>query len=321
MLGRATRLCPEIEKDSFKIYDAVGVCKAMRNSTSMKPVVKNPKITFADLCNEKEKSNDDKVKDHIVDQIIAKFQAKKKYLKDQRLEEFKSISGFDSSEEFIKDLKEKKGRTLFGEDLAKFLDRLKDKKTPILIHSGDDNISSVEVALPGDLAPQDYLESFKTFVNEKKDELDLLNTIASSPKSLKKKDLVDLYKVLREHKFTEPYLEAAAQALKGEQIGAKVLGFLRDAMSDDDLISIDERVDTALKRISDKHDLNAEQRKWIERIAQQYKRQEVVDSDSIRLISQLKHQGGTYQRLNKIFDENLDGILSDLNGLVWGRKL
>jgi type I restriction enzyme R subunit len=320
MLGRATRLCPEIDKDSFKVYDAVGVCRRMRNSTTMKPVVKNPKITFTDLCEEKEKASEDKVKDHIVDQIIAKFQAKKKYLKDQKLEEFKSISGFDSSAEFIKELKTKKGRTLFGEDIAKFLDNLKDKKTPILIHNGSDEVTVVEVALPGEQSPEDYLESFKTFVRDRKDELDLINTIASSPKSLKKKDLIELYRVLRENKFTEPYLEAAAKELKGEQVGAKVLGFLRDAVSNDSLISVEERVNDAVEKIIEKYNLNADQAKWIKKIAQQYKRQEVVDSDSIRLISQLKHQGGTPQRLNKVFDDNLEGILSDLNGFVWGRS-
>lgn len=43
MLGRATRLCPEINKSKFTIFDAVGIYDAMNKVTNMKPVVKNPR--------------------------------------------------------------------------------------------------------------------------------------------------------------------------------------------------------------------------------------------------------------------------------------
>lgn len=49
MLGRATRLCPEIGKTHFEIYDAVGVYNALEPVSTMKPVVANPATTFDDL--------------------------------------------------------------------------------------------------------------------------------------------------------------------------------------------------------------------------------------------------------------------------------
>src|SRR4029079_9115958 len=46
MLGRATRLCEEIGKSTFRIFDAVRIYEALQNMTAMQPVVVDPDITF-----------------------------------------------------------------------------------------------------------------------------------------------------------------------------------------------------------------------------------------------------------------------------------
>src|SRR6202041_78204 len=46
MLGRATRLCEEIGKETFRIFDAVRMYEAIASMSAMKPVIVNPKITF-----------------------------------------------------------------------------------------------------------------------------------------------------------------------------------------------------------------------------------------------------------------------------------
>src|ERR1019366_9005671 len=52
MLGRATRLCPEIGKETFRIFDAVDLYPHLQNLTEMKPVVVNPDITLEQLFKE-----------------------------------------------------------------------------------------------------------------------------------------------------------------------------------------------------------------------------------------------------------------------------
>jgi len=46
MLGRATRLCPEIDKETFRIFDAVDLYPHLQNLTAMKPVVIDPAISL-----------------------------------------------------------------------------------------------------------------------------------------------------------------------------------------------------------------------------------------------------------------------------------
>lgn len=52
MLGRATRLCPEIEKTVFRIFDAVDLYAALEAYTEMKPVVPAKAISFQQLVQE-----------------------------------------------------------------------------------------------------------------------------------------------------------------------------------------------------------------------------------------------------------------------------
>ena len=87
-MGRATRLCPEIEKELFVIYDAVDLYAALEPYTSMKPVVPNPNISFVQLVTELRDLKDEAARDEVPEQIIAKLQRKKRSLKGESLDNF-----------------------------------------------------------------------------------------------------------------------------------------------------------------------------------------------------------------------------------------
>ncbi len=52
MIGRATRLCPEIGKIEYRIFDAVGIYAQMQAVSAVRPVVANPSIRFGQLLEE-----------------------------------------------------------------------------------------------------------------------------------------------------------------------------------------------------------------------------------------------------------------------------
>ena len=52
MLGRATRLCPEIGKEVFRIFDAVGLYDVLSEVSDMKPLVKDVTRTTKELVTE-----------------------------------------------------------------------------------------------------------------------------------------------------------------------------------------------------------------------------------------------------------------------------
>lgn len=62
MMGRATRLCPEIEKASFRIFDAVALYENFERLTSMTPVVNDVSLSFEELVKELRTQKDAEVR-------------------------------------------------------------------------------------------------------------------------------------------------------------------------------------------------------------------------------------------------------------------
>jgi type I restriction enzyme R subunit len=93
MLGRATRLCPEIGKETFRIFDAVDLYRNLQDVTQMKPVVVNPKISLTQLMQELGKAEDDAHRAAIRDQLIVKLRRRLKKLPDQSRTHFEAEAG------------------------------------------------------------------------------------------------------------------------------------------------------------------------------------------------------------------------------------
>ena len=83
MLGRATRQCPEIGKESFRIFDAVDLYPHLQNLTEMKPVVVNPDISLEQLFSEFTTLQDDVYRDAVRDQILVKMRRRLRRLHGQ----------------------------------------------------------------------------------------------------------------------------------------------------------------------------------------------------------------------------------------------
>jgi type I restriction enzyme R subunit len=73
MIGRATRLCPEIDKASFRVFDAVRQYDAIQAFTEMKPVVVNPSLSFAQLLEELATVTDAEQQAVIRDQLVVRL--------------------------------------------------------------------------------------------------------------------------------------------------------------------------------------------------------------------------------------------------------
>ena len=107
MLGRATRLCEDIGKESFKIFDAVRIYEALEDFTTMKPVVANPSTSFATLVKEMKHLTDREERlQNQIDQIIAKMQRKKHRLSEDAEERFRFLADGKDFDEYIKLVKE-----------------------------------------------------------------------------------------------------------------------------------------------------------------------------------------------------------------------
>jgi type I restriction enzyme R subunit len=323
MLGRATRLCPEIGKGPFRIYDAVDIYKQLEKVSTMKPVVTNVDIRFSDLETEMLQTTAPDLQDLARKQFIAKLQVKKNFLTDEQTGKFEIIVGKPPAE-FAKELK-----TMPLKQVAQWftnhpgLGELLDAKTtgtggfkpPVVFHDGEDQVTNVTTGYGEGQKPQDYLNAFKDFINANSNRLLAIQTVVNKPWGLSRQSLKELAVELDRNRFREQDLQTAWREVKQEEIAARIIGFIRQAALGEALIPWEQRVDRALEKILNSQPWKTPQRDWLLLIAQQMKATTIVDESALNL-GIFKHQGGI-KRANKLFEQPVAEVLERFNKALW----
>jgi type I restriction enzyme R subunit len=323
MLGRATRLCPEIGKGPFRVYDAVDIYKQLEKVNTMKPVVTNVDISFSDLEAEMTQTTAPDLQDLAKKQFIAKLQVKKNFLTDEQVSKFETLVGKPPAE-FAKELK-----TMPLQQVAQWftnhpgLGELLDAKItgtggfpqPIVIHEGEDKVTHITTGYGEGQKPQDYLNAFKDFINANSNRLLAIQTVINKPWALSRQSLKELAVELDRNRFREQDLQTAWREVKQEEIAARIIGFIRQAALGEALIPWEQRVDNALEKILTSQPWKTPQRDWLQLIAQQMKATTVVDEAALNQ-GIFKHQGGI-KRADKLFEQPVTEVLERFNRALW----
>lgn len=322
MLGRATRLCPEVEKETFRVFDAVRLYEALEGVTAMKPVVVDPQLTFSQLMAEMTSVNDEAVKKLLREQFLAKFQRKKRRLSEENARDFESIAGL-SPEAFGQKLSQMPLEEVAGwftenTQLGEILDRINPDQRPMLISEHPDAFVGAERGYGAAEKPEDYLKSFGEFIKTHRDEIPALLTVLTRPRELTRKQLRELAMELDRAGFSEANITTAWREMTNQDIAAHIIGFIRHLATGDPLVPYEQRVDWALSQILAVRHWRQPQRDWLMKIAAQTKANVIVDRDALDdpdLI--FSRDGGGFARLDKMFDGQLTETLETFNDLIW----
>jgi type I restriction enzyme R subunit len=323
MIGRATRLCPEIEKERFRIFDAVDLYAALKDVTDMKPVVVNPFVTFEQLVKEIVEAADPAHQQEAVDELVAKLQRKRRVLSGDKAEAFEAAASMDGKAllHFLRKgaLPEIAAYLKDRPALAPFLDRT--------TGSGDyggtivsEKLDSVHEVVhgygkDGRGRPADYLDRFRDFIQANLNKLPALLVVTQRPRDLTRDDLRALKLALDQEGFGETAVQTAWKDQRNEDIAASIVGYIRQLALGTPLLPYAERVDRAVARVKKAHKLTEVQTKWLDRIAKQVKHQTIVDKAMLDE-GQFKTEGG-FARYNKGFDGKLEALLGELAEEVW----
>ena len=98
-------------------------------------------------------------------------------------------------------------------------------------------------------SPDDYLESFKEFVNRSLNESVALSVVVNRPRDLTRKQLQELRLFLSENGYSEPNLKVAWKHKTNVEIAAGIVGFVRRAALGEDLLPFAKRVELAAGKI------------------------------------------------------------------------
>ncbi|MDF5720235.1 MAG: type I restriction-modification system endonuclease [Rhizonema sp. PD37] len=319
MLGRATRRCDEIGKEVFRVFDAVNLYATLAPISSMTPVVATPNISFTQLVAELGTVQDSTAAQSIIEQLLAKLQRKRRHLGDENLEGIEAIAQMPI-QDMINHLQQTEPLQLkqwFSERaaIAQMLDARDGGKQPLLISRHADELRRVERGYGNAQKPEDYLGSFKTFLQDNMNKIPALIVVTQRPRDLTRGQLKELRLQLDAAGYTERNLQVAWQEMTNSDIAASIVGFIRQAALGDALVSYEQRVERAIARILSNGNWTMPQRKWLERIGKQLKLETIVDQEAFDQ-GEFKTQGG-FVRLNKIFDGRLEEILIEINDALW----
>lgn len=321
MMGRATRLCPEIEKTHFEIFDPVGVYESLEPVTNMKPVVANAGSTFTDLINGLELLHTQAQKENQIDMIIAKLQRKKRGLSGKTFEHFIDLSGGKDPTQFIEDLRsmtpEKAEEHIFkNKRLFEMLNEVSYSQThPVVISTKEDALVAHTRGYGVAEKPEDYLEEFKNYVNDNINTIAALNIVCTRPSELTREGLKSLKLELDRNKFTEVQLNTAWRELKNEDIAADIITFIRQQAIGSPMISHKERIQNAIEKIRKNYYFSKMELDWLKRIETHLIKESVLNRETFET-GAFKTKGG-FTVIDKVFNNKLDKIISEINEYLY----
>jgi type I restriction enzyme R subunit len=323
MIGRATRKCDEIDKEIFRIFDAVDLYKNLQNLTELKPVVINPKITLKQLFDEFQQVTKESHRQEICEQIQAKLNRRLSRLTEEARQRYEGESG-ESPEATLErfrteNLTELRVWVQERPQIGPILDWNPESDGQWLpISNQDDQVIQVTVGYSGGQRPDDFLDSFSAYIRDNLNRIAALTVLVQRPRELTRSQLRELRLELDKMGFSDASLRKAWQDTKNEDIAASIIGFIRQAALGDPLIPYEERVKQAMRRILARQDWTTPQRQWLQRIGEQIIREMIVDRDALN--QEPFQKDGGFNRLNRIFDGQLETILGDINEELWQRK-
>ena len=326
MIGRATRLCPDIsgpgvDKESFRVFDAVRQSEAIGDLTEMKPVVVNPSLSLGQLLDEMARVTEPDQQALIRDQLLVRLRRRVAQLAPEAADQFAAVAGETPAETLVR------VRTADPSDLAAWvaarpglgpiLDWQPDagRPVPLAVSFHPDAHVSTIVGYPAAGRPEDYLVAFGDYLRANENQLVALALVLRRPRELTQADLRALALALQEAGFSETMLRSAWREAKQEDVAAKLIGFVRQAALGDALEPWIVRVQRAVEAVIKRAGLTPQQQQWLRRRGTQVA--EIGVADPVALNQGPFREYGGFSRLDRVFGGRLTALLGDINDAAW----
>ncbi len=165
------------------------------------------------------------------------------------------------------------------------------------------------------LKPEDYLMAFSEFIKQKENEIAAIAILLSRPKNWNTQALNELKKKLRENSFGEEDLRKAHKLVYHKEI-VDIISMVKHAAKESEpLLSPEERVNQAIKKVTYGIKLNEEQEKWMEYIKEHLKQNMTIGEDDFKELPVFTDRGG-FTRFKKVFPENYRKIITEINTAI-----
>ena len=317
MIGRATRLCPKINKESFEVYDPVGVFDFFTEVSEMVPIVVNPTTTLEDIINGFEHTEDPELIAKYTQQLLGRLQRRTKNISQQDFDYFCSLSQGVSPKDFLATLKNtptEQVKTFIKKNVKAiaclFYSHPKTVKYKYISDKPDEVREHYVGYGKTQQRPGDYIEQFSAYIAENRNKLTALNLLCTRPSELTRSDLKHLYLEMAQEGYTLKELNKAWNNAKNVEITADLIGMIRTLALGNTLVDYKVRLDNAFEKLKQTHSFNAMETKWLDRIKTFLEKEQYIEKADFDT-GAFQNAGG-YEKINKVFKNHLGEIVDEL---------
>lgn len=321
IMGRGTRLCLEISKTKFTVFDCVGALEYFAKATAftVDPPGK-PTRTLAKIIEDIYGNQD---RDYNTKILVRRLQRIAKNVSAEGRHAFeKWIPGGDVSAfaAGLPDAIETRWadtlQLLRNPDFQDLLENYPRVKPYFIIAEGViDQVESGYLIRTRDgktVRPEDYLKAFEVFVRENPEHVEAIQILLNRPAGWSTHALVELRQKLAER--IEGFTELKLRQAYDHEL-ADIISLVKHAGEGAPLLSSEERVDRALAKVTAAQTLTMEQEKWLDLIRAHLIENLAIDRDDFDLIT-FARAGGSWGRINRDFGGNLEKWLVEINQAI-----
>lgn len=325
MLGRGTRLCPEINKSHFTIFDCFdgSLIEYFKNTTefTIEPPQKDS-VTLEQVIENIYQNND---RDYNTNVLIKRLRRIEKNMSGEAREKFSEYIDDGDIGKFAGELK-----YMLKNEFTETMKLLRDKifqellmnyprghSSFVIAYDAVDTVSSTWLIREGEAyyKPEDYLVSFERFVRENPEQIEAIEILLKRPKDWKTDALNELRSKLKKNKFSEIDLQKAYRIVYSKALADIISIVKHSAEQEAPILTAQERVEIVMRKIMSENSFSLDQVKWLELIREHMVENLTIDIEDFELMPVFTRQGGK-AKARKVFNGEFDKLIKELNELI-----
>jgi type I restriction enzyme R subunit len=327
MMGRGTRLCPEIHKSHFTVFDCFNgtLLEYFRKTTGITAEAPaKPSRSIRDIV---QAIADNLDREYNIGVLSKRLQRISKNITQEGRLQFQYQFGVDIAE-FAQTLPQRLEQAwpetmkiLQSDTFLDFCENYpRPKKTFVKANGPEDIVSSRVIFRAKDgkeLGPQDYLKEFERFVKENPEHIQALEILLKRPKDFDASQLKDLRIALamKPDSLVDKFSEKNLRRAYDKEL-ADIISIIRHAAGGDKLLTAEQRVDKAFMRVKSDRRFNEEQEKWLELIRQHLITNLLMEKEDLDCLPIFTREGASWGKLNKVFRGELEKVINEINTAI-----
>ncbi len=324
MLGRGTRLCKEIHKDKFTVVDCFdgSLINYFKDSVDFKVGLQKETLPISEII---ERIYDNRDREYNIKVLIKRLRRIEnnmgaeardkfaKYIEDGDLKAYTDKLKEDIENDFTEAMK-----LLRNKDFQKLLVNYPRPKK--VFFKGYDIVDTVNDEVMFKVGsdyqkPEDYLKLFDAFVEENQEQIDAIEILLAKPEKWNTDSLDELRKKLRENDFGEKDLQKAHNYIYKKPL-ADIISMVKHASNFDvPILTAEERVNIAMKKIMGKKSFSEEQETWLAYIKEHLVENLAIAEEDFEIMPVFERHGGL-GKAKKVFGDDFNSLIDEINEAI-----